>query len=139
MILAMLTHRYRGRFAPSPTGALHAGSLATALGSWLCAKAYQGKWLIRMEDDDTTRIVPDATEHIPHELSRCGLHSDEPIIYQSKRGGEYQNALEKLRNSGNAYACRCTRRQIELALEAKGIHRLRHQELVYPEIGRAHV
>ena len=132
MILAMLTHRYRGRFAPSPTGALHAGSLATALGSWLCARVNQGTWLIRIEDVDTTRTVAGATEHILHQLSRCGLNSDEPVIYQSKRGVHYQSALNELRNRDKAYACRCTRRQIELALEEKGFQRQRHQELPYP-------
>ena len=128
----MLTHPYRGRFAPSPTGALHAGSLATALGSWLCARVNQGTWLIRIEDVDTTRTIAGATEQILHQLSRCGLHSDEPVIDQSKRGAQYQSALQELKNHGKTYACRCTRRQIEVALEAKGIHRQRHQELAYP-------
>ena len=79
----MLRSSYRGRFAPSPTGLLHAGSLVTALASWLDAKAAIGTWLIRIEDIDTPRIQPHATEGILQQLALFGMLSDEKIVYQS--------------------------------------------------------
>lgn len=96
MILAMFKTEYRGRFAPSPTGALHAGSLATALGSWLDARAHQGKWLLRIEDLDLPRCVPGADKIIIQQLHNCGLHWDEEIEYQSKRSHFYESALNQL-------------------------------------------
>jgi glutamyl-Q tRNA(Asp) synthetase len=128
----MLNCNYLGRFAPSPTGALHAGSLATALGSWLHARAHDGKWLLRIEDLDLPRCIPEADKTIIQQLSACGLSWDGEIEYQSKRSHFYQIALNQLIESHKAYACRCTRKQIEDAWLAKDIKKMRHQELIYP-------
>jgi len=128
----MLNCNYLGRFAPSPTGALHAGSLATALGSWLHARAHDGKWLLRIEDIDLPRCIPGADRTIIQQLSACGLSWDGEIEYQSKRSHFYQTALNQLIESRKAYACRCTRKQIEDVWLAKGIKKQRHQELIYP-------
>jgi glutamyl-Q tRNA(Asp) synthetase len=132
MILAMFKTQYRGRFAPSPTGALHAGSLATALGSWLHAKAHNGKWLLRIEDLDLPRCVPGTDEIIIQQLSACGLKWDEDIEYQSKRTHFYAGALARLITEKKVYGCRCTRKQIEDALLAMGQKKDRHGELTYP-------
>ncbi|MDO8926054.1 MAG: tRNA glutamyl-Q(34) synthetase GluQRS [Sideroxyarcus sp.] len=103
---------YRGRFAPSPTGPLHFGSLIAAVGSYLDAKHHHGTWLVRMEDLDTPRCVPGAAENILRTLELFGLHSDEPVIYQSHRTAAYEEALHQLQNSGAAYPCCCTRKEI---------------------------
>ena len=87
---------YVGRFAPSPTGPLHAGSLVAALASWLDARAHQGKWLVRIEDTDTPRCVPGASSVILAQLADCGLLPDEAPVYQSQRGDLYQHALDQL-------------------------------------------
>lgn len=128
----MFKTQYRGRFAPSPTGALHAGSLATALGSWLDARAHQGKWLLRMEDLDLPRCVPGADKIIIQQLLNCGLHWDEEIEYQSKRSHFYESALNQLKQDKKAYGCRCTRKQIEEQLLSLGKKKDRHGELIYP-------
>jgi glutamyl-Q tRNA(Asp) synthetase len=132
MILAMFKTQYRGRFAPSPTGALHAGSLATALGSWLDARAHQGKWLLRIEDLDLPRCVPGADKIIIQQLLNCGLNWDEEIEYQSKRSHFYESALNQLKQENKAYGCRCTRKQIEDQLLRLGKKKDRHGELIYP-------
>jgi glutamyl-Q tRNA(Asp) synthetase len=132
MILAMFKTQYRGRFAPSPTGALHAGSLATALGSWLHARAHDGKWLLRIEDLDLQRCVPGADQTIIQQLSACGLKWDEEIEYQSKRTNCYSDALATLVDAKKVYGCRCTRKQIEDTLLASGRKKDRHGELIYP-------
>ncbi len=132
MILAMLTCNYLGRFAPSPTGALHAGSLATALGSWLHARAHNGKWLLRIEDLDLPRCIPGADKIIIQQLLACGLEWDEEVEYQSKRTSFYQHALNQLIQSEQSFACRCTRKQIEDALLTLGYKKQRHEELIYP-------
>lgn len=132
MILAMLTCNYLGRFAPSPTGALHAGSLATALGSWLHARAHNGKWLLRIEDLDQPRCIPGADKIIIQQLLACGLEWDDDVEYQSKRTSFYQNALNELIESKKSFACRCTRKQIEDALLTLGHKKQRHEELIYP-------
>jgi glutamyl-Q tRNA(Asp) synthetase len=123
---------YRGRFAPSPTGALHAGSLVAALASWLDARAHGGQWLLRIEDVDTPRCVPGADQHILAQLAACGLQPDEPPVWQSQRAPLYRAALDRLLAEGHAYPCGCTRRDIAQALAASGQAKARHGELVYP-------
>ena len=123
---------YIGRFAPSPTGPLHAGSLVAALASWLDARAHAGQWLVRIEDTDTPRCVPGADALIMQQLAACGLSPDAPPLYQSQRGSGYQTALDTLMAAGLAYPCACSRRDIEQALVASGQARARHQELRYP-------
>ncbi|MBX3606450.1 MAG: tRNA glutamyl-Q(34) synthetase GluQRS [Piscinibacter sp.] len=123
---------YVGRFAPSPTGPLHAGSLVAALASWLDARAQGGRWLVRIEDVDTPRCAPGAAERILQQLQRCGLSPDEAPWVQSTRGAAYQQALDRLIAAGRAYPCGCTRRDIAQALQAAGRPRPRHGELVYP-------
>ncbi len=123
---------YIGRFAPSPTGPLHAGSLVAALASWLDARAYGGQWLVRIEDVDTPRCVPGADQTILQQLAACGLVPDAAPVYQSARGALYQAALDELITSGAAFPCACTRQDIARALAAKGQAHQRHGELVYP-------
>jgi len=127
-----MTAMYRGRFAPSPTGPLHAGSLVAALASWFDARAHGGTWLVRMEDVDTPRCVPGADEQILQQLAACGLVSDEPVLAQSQRGAHYQQALDRLIEQGDAYPCGCSRKDIEAALQAQGVTRERHHSAVYP-------
>ncbi|WP_372965309.1 tRNA glutamyl-Q(34) synthetase GluQRS [Marinobacter sp.] len=105
--------RYRGRFAPSPTGPLHFGSLVTALASWLEARASNGVWLVRVEDLDPLREPPDATAQILHSLEAHGLLSDEPVCFQSRRHSAYQHAIEQLLKNGKAYRCACSRKQLQ--------------------------
>ena len=128
---------YRGRFAPSPTGPLHAGSLVAALASWLDAKAHGGQWLVRIEDVDTPRSAPSADQVILQQLAACGLLPDEPPVYQSQRSPLYQHALDQLVAQSLAYPCGCTRQDIEAASAASGQPRVRHSELVYPGTCRA--
>ena len=124
--------RYVGRFAPSPTGPLHAGSLVAALASWLDARAHDGRWLVRIEDVDTPRCVPGADELILRQLATCGLVPDEPPLWQSTRGALYQRALDQLVAQGDAYPCACSRKDIEDAQAALGHARERHAALPYP-------
>ena len=128
---------YTGRFAPSPTGPLHAGSLVAALASWLDARAHEGRWLVRIEDVDTTRCVRGADALILQQLAACGLIPDATPLWQSTRDDLYSRALQQLLASDAAYACACSRRDIEQALEAMGRPRPRHAELVYPGTCRA--
>lgn len=123
---------YVGRFAPSPTGLLHAGSLVAALASYLDAKAHQGQWLVRIEDVDAPRCVPGADQHILQQLAACGLHPDHPPVWQSQRTALYEAALADLVVRGYAYPCACSRKDIESALQQAGQHKPRHGELVYP-------
>ena len=123
---------YIGRFAPSPTGPLHAGSLVAALASWLDARADGGQWLLRIEDVDTPRCVPGAADTILQQLATCGLVPDEAPVYQSQRNALYQQALDQLILAGLAYPCSCTRQDIASALALKGHTRERHGELIYP-------
>lgn len=104
---------YIGRFAPSPTGALHLGSLFTAVGSYLDAKHHKGIWLIRLEDIDPPRERAGSAESIIEELSRFGLYSDLPITKQSNHYAQYEQALQNLQQQGCAYPCQCTRKELQ--------------------------
>ena len=126
-----------GRFAPSPTGALHAGSLVAALASWLDARAHHGRWLVRIEDVDAPRCVAGADRLILSQLAACGLHSDGPVCWQSQRHDAYQRALDALIERGWAYPCGCSRQDIAQALAAQGQIRQRHASTVYPGTCRA--
>ena len=123
---------YIGRFAPSPTGPLHAGSLVAALASWLDARAHQGRWLVRIEDVDGPRCVAGASETLLRQLADCGLLPDAPPVWQSQRSALYQQALDALVSAKLAYPCGCTRQDIARALADAGHERQRHNELVYP-------
>ena len=125
----MVGTTYVGRFAPSPTGPLHAGSLVAALASWLQARAHGGQWLIRMEDVDTSRCIPGVDAIILNQLTACGLLSDGPIWRQSDRSAQYQAALNHLVAQGLAYPCACTRKEIEAA---QTFPLARHSAAVYP-------
>lgn len=103
---------YRGRFAPSPTGPLHFGSLAAAVASYLDAKRHGGAWLVRMEDLDGPRCIPGAADDILRTLEIFGLHWDGEILFQSRRTAAYEAALQVLQSQGVAYPCACTRREI---------------------------
>lgn len=128
--------RYVGRFAPSPTGPLHAGSMVAALASWLDTRAWNGgsggRWLVRIEDLDTTRCRSGAVDTIFRQLHDCTLVPDEPPVYQTQRRELYAQALAQLAGSGRAYPCGCSRKDIEAALLAQGQTRPRHGERVYP-------
>ena len=121
-----------GRFAPSPTGPLHAGSLVAALASWLDVRALGGRWLVRIEDVDTPRCVPGADRVILSQLAACGLRPDETPVWQSRRSALYGAALQGLLHTGAAYPCGCSRRDIEAALASLGTPRPRHGERIYP-------
>jgi glutamyl-Q tRNA(Asp) synthetase len=123
---------YRGRFAPSPTGPLHSGSLVAALASWLDARAHGGQWLVRIEDVDLPRCIPGADQIILQQLAACGLLPDDVPVWQSQRSSTYQQALDKLISRQQAYPCACSRKDIEAALHALGRDKPRHGELVYP-------
>jgi len=121
-----------GRFAPSPTGPLHAGSLVAALASWLDARANKGQWLVRIEDVDAPRCVPGLGQVILQQLATCGLHPDAPPVWQSQRSALYQQALEQLIARALAYPCTCSRKDIATALSRLRQQRARHGELIYP-------
>jgi len=120
---------YRGRFAPSPTGPLHFGSLVAALASWLDARAHGGVWLVRIEDIDSARTVPGAAEAILATLERFGFQADEPPVWQSARVDRYRAALDALIAAGHVYPCGCTRKEIADS-QVHG-HR-RNATLIYP-------
>jgi glutamyl-Q tRNA(Asp) synthetase len=128
---------YVGRFAPSPTGPLHAGSLVAALSSWLDARAHGGRWLVRIEDVDTPRCPLGTDALILVQLAACGLQSDAPPWWQSTRGAAYAAALQQLLDAGAAYPCACSRSDIAAAWTARGIEHRRHAERVYPGTCRA--
>lgn len=123
---------YVGRFAPSPTGPLHAGSLVAALASWLDARAHAGLWLVRIEDIDAPRCLAGMDRSILAQLAACGMRPDEPPVWQSSRSHHYAAALDALLHRGLAYHCGCTRREIEDTLLAHGAGHERHHERVYP-------
>lgn len=112
MAAACIKRVYTGRFAPSPSGPLHAGSLVAALASWLDARAQSGRWLVRIEDIDTPRTVAGADEIILAQLRALGLLWDGEIVWQSRRGALYQHAFDQLAARGLVYGCGCTRREI---------------------------
>ncbi len=120
---------YVGRFAPSPTGLLHAGSLVAALASWLDARAHGGAWRVRIEDVDWPRCVPGADPQILRQLARCGLVPDGEVLRQSQRHAVYQQALNRLVALGLAYPCGCSRKDIEAA---QALPTARHKAQVYP-------
>ncbi len=124
--------RVVGRFAPSPTGALHAGSLVAALASWLDVRAQGGRWLLRIEDVDRPRCPPGVDRLILAQLAACGLQPDEPPQWQSAREAVYAQALQQLVEAGQAYPCACTRADIDRALAAQGEPHARFAERVYP-------
>jgi glutamyl-Q tRNA(Asp) synthetase len=107
-----------GRFAPSPTGPLHLGSLVAAVGSWLFARKAGGRWLVRMEDLDTPRVVPGSAEEILGALTRYGLEWDGEVVRQSQRITFYEAALESLKVRGFAYDCACSRAELQRAASA---------------------
>lgn len=120
MIAPIAPSGYRGRFAPSPTGDLHFGSLLAAFGSWLLARHAGGRWLVRVEDLDPPREVAGAARRQLDALRAFGLESDEEILWQSRRSTLYEAALEKLLQGGRAFYCHCSR--ADLATVA-GVHR----------------
>ncbi|MBY6033081.1 tRNA glutamyl-Q(34) synthetase GluQRS [Marinobacter daepoensis] len=109
----MATSHYRGRFAPSPTGPLHFGSLVTALASWLEARSAKGDWLVRIEDLDPLREPPEATGQILNSLECHELIPDEPIRFQSRRHSAYRQAISTLLEKRKAYRCQCSRKQLK--------------------------
>jgi glutamyl-Q tRNA(Asp) synthetase len=111
---------YRGRFAPSPTGLLHAGSLVAAVGSWLCARHAGGHWLLRMEDIDPPRELAGSADAILAALPAFGLTADAPVVYQSSRIAAYDAAFEQLRQTGLVFPCWCSRSDLAAA---NGLHR----------------
>ncbi|MBE1159756.1 tRNA glutamyl-Q(34) synthetase GluQRS [Dyella acidiphila] len=114
---------YRGRFAPSPTGLLHAGSLAAAVGSWLCARHAGGQWLVRVEDIDPPREVAGSAEAILAALPAFGLQADDRVIYQSSRTAAYDAAFAQLQRAGLLFPCWCSRNDLA---PSGGMHRDGH-------------
>ena len=103
--------KYVGRFAPSPTGPLHFGSLVAALAGWLDARAVRGRWLVRIEDLDTPRVLPGAADAILRQLEACGLSWDGEVLFQSSRTNAYEAAIQQIKTQ--TYDCGCTRRELE--------------------------
>ncbi|ANF82755.1 tRNA glutamyl-Q synthetase [Acinetobacter sp. NCu2D-2] len=103
---------YVGRFAPSPTGPLHFGSLITAVASYCDAKAHQGRWIVRIEDTDIPRIYPGSEEHILRAMDAFAFESDTKIIFQKDRLDIYESVIEQLQQKNLVYACQCTRKML---------------------------
>lgn len=112
MVCAQNSPRVVGRFAPSPSGPLHFGSLVAAIGSYCLARQVGGSWLVRIEDLDTPRVVAGAADDILRTLEACGLEWDGPVLYQSRRTDRYQAALDRLHQSGLLFACGCSRKEV---------------------------
>lgn len=119
------TTAYRGRFAPSPTGELHFGSLVAALASWLRARNRGGRWLLRVDDIDPPREVAGSAHAILATLARLGLEADDSVVYQSQREAAYMGALERLRNAGHAFPCWCSRSDLDAA---RAVHHELHRD-----------
>ena len=130
---------YRGRFAPSPTGPLHLGSLIAALASCLDARAQRGSWLVRIDDLDPPREEPGAAAGILQSLRCHALHWDEDILYQSQRSLPYQNVLDTLQSKGLLFACDCTRAQLDANGNCGGDCRRRQTDITGPAALRAHL
>ncbi len=111
---------YVGRFAPTPSGPLHEGSLVAALASWLDARAHHGSWLVRIEDLDTPRNEEGADQIILGQLAICGLVGDEEPLVQSHRVAAYEEAMLQLADAGQVYPCGCSRREVEQLLTTLG-------------------
>ncbi len=131
------TGAYVGRFAPSPTGLLHEGSLVAALASWLDARAHGGRWLVRIEDLDTPRNVAGAAAAILGQLEHCALRLDGPVVFQSERTGRYQSALQRLLSIGRAYPCGCSRRDLQRLAAAPVDDGEERTDRIYPGTCRA--
>ena len=123
---------YIGRFAPTPSGPLHEGSLVAALASWLDARAHGGRWLVRIEDLDTPRNEDGADQIILGQLAICGLVGDEEPLIQSHRIAAYEEALLQIADAGQVYPCGCSRREVEQVLITLGYLQDRDEERVYP-------
>ena len=123
---------YVGRFAPTPSGPLHEGSLVAALASWLDARAHGGRWLVRIEDIDTPRIEPGVEQIILGQLAICGLVCDDEPLLQSTRIAAYEEALLQIAEAGQVYPCGCSRREVEQELITLGFLQERDEERVYP-------
>lgn len=123
-------NHYIGRFAPSPSGPLHAGSLVAAMASYLDAKAHNGRWLVRIEDIDETRTVAGATDAIMRALSIFGMQHDDEVVVQSQRKPLYQAAFDRL--AGHTYACGCTRKEIADSRLATGLRFAADGAAIYP-------
>ena len=128
----MTSPAYRGRFAPSPTGPLHFGSLVAAVASYADARHHKGRWLLRIDDVDRTRSRPDAEDRILHGLRIFGMHPDEPVQHQSERTGRYLAILDQLIVQGHAYRCNCSRKSIA------AIARIGGEGPIYPGTCRSH-
>ncbi|MCP3850063.1 MAG: tRNA glutamyl-Q(34) synthetase GluQRS [Gammaproteobacteria bacterium] len=126
--------KYRGRFAPSPTGELHFGSLLAAMASYADAKSHQGDWLVRIDDIDQARVISHSDKNILKTLEQCGFQWDEDIRYQSQCLTHYQEALDKLYELRLAYACTCSRKELKEKAKA-----LATKEGVYPGTCRKHL
>jgi glutamyl-Q tRNA(Asp) synthetase len=122
----MPTHPYRGRFAPTPSGALHFGSLIAALGSYLDARAHAGEWHLRIEDVDPPRVAPGSADSILRTLDAFGFEWDGPVVYQSQNSEAYAAAIQRLIDAGRIYGCDCTRKLL------KGTLRIGVDGPVYP-------
>ncbi|MDH5182083.1 MAG: tRNA glutamyl-Q(34) synthetase GluQRS [Gammaproteobacteria bacterium] len=114
--------RYRGRFAPSPTGPLHFGSLIAAVGSYLQARSQNGEWLVRIDDIDPPREAAGAADHIIHSLQVFGFEWDQPVSYQSRHSDRYLQALAQLQAQGDVYPCGCSRKDILESEQLPGIY-----------------
>ncbi|HYJ97206.1 MAG TPA: tRNA glutamyl-Q(34) synthetase GluQRS, partial [Burkholderiaceae bacterium] len=128
---------YVGRFAPTPSGPLHDGSLVAALASWLDARAHGGRWLVRIEDLDTPRNELGAEQIILGQLAICGLVGDDEPLVQSTRLAAYEEALLQIAEAGQVYPCGCSRREVEQVLITLGFLQERDDERVYPGTCRA--